>query len=303
MSTPAERRLSKPPVAAGAAIVMLASACGVNDNPPAPDFSGTWARYAFDFEPPPSGPGPVANMRLALPDGSTDLSASYGDYMNPILKAEAAAIVKQRGESSLSGVNFPDASNQCAPQAPPFLFAFQPGMQVLQRGDEIIFVYGFDNQVRRVRMNASHPVPVKPSAMGDSIGFFDGDTLVIDTIGIQLRAYSMVDRFGTPHSEDFHLVERYRLIDVAEAKSAAERQQKANGRRNGRLVVDPSAATGLQLQFTVEDPVYFTTPWSAQITFQRALPAPVDENICAENAVEHFPGELAAMPKAEMPDF
>jgi hypothetical protein len=220
-------------MAGGAIGVMFASACGVSDSPPAPDFSGIWARYAFDFEPPSSGPGPVANMKLALPDGTTDLSASYGDHTNPILKPEAAAIVKRRGETSLSGVNFPDPSNQCAPQAPPFLFAFQPAMQLLQGRDEITILYVFDSQVRRVRMNASHPVPLKPSAMGDSVGFFDGDTLVVDTVGIQLRPTTMADRFGTPQSEGFHLVERYRLIDAAQAKSAAERQQKINGRRIG----------------------------------------------------------------------
>src|SRR5437588_11983489 len=89
------------------------------DNDPVPDFSGTWGRRAFGHESPPSGPGPVANMRPPLPNGAFDMSAMVGDYTNPILRPEAAAAVKSRGELSLGGVNFPDASNQCGPNAPP----------------------------------------------------------------------------------------------------------------------------------------------------------------------------------------
>jgi hypothetical protein len=277
-----------PPLAAGAAS-------------PAPDFSGTWGRRAFHHEQPSYGPGPVANVLPPLPNGMTDISAAIGDYTNPILKAEAATIVKERGELSRSGVNFPDPSNQCAPNAPPFVFAIQLGVQIIQQSDEITFLYNQDDQVRRVRMNASHPTPVKASAMGDSVGHFEGDTLVIDTVGIKVYPSTMVDLWGTPQSESLHVVERYRLIDAREAAALAERHQKASG-RFGALAVDAAYGKGLALEFTVEDPVFFTTPWTGRITYQRAI-RQWQEIICAENIHEYYAGIDTKVPQADKPDF
>ena len=64
-------------------------------------------------------------------------------------------------------------------------------------------------------MNASHPTTPTPSWYGDSVGHFEGDTLVVDTVGFKVGPLSMVDIYGTPHSEALHLVERYRLVDRA----------------------------------------------------------------------------------------
>jgi len=64
-----------------------------------PDFSGIWAHPALGFGPPLSGPGPIRNMSR-LPSGASNFDRLVGDYSNPILKPEAAAIVKQRGEIS-----------------------------------------------------------------------------------------------------------------------------------------------------------------------------------------------------------
>jgi hypothetical protein len=58
-----------------------------------------------------------------------------------------------------------------------------------------------------------HPAHVTPSRYGDSVGHYEGDTLVIDTVGIKIGPFAMVDMFGTPHTEALHVVERYRLID------------------------------------------------------------------------------------------
>jgi len=61
---------------------------------------------------------------------------------------------------------------------------------------------------------------VTPSWYGDSVGHYEGDTLVIDTVGVKIGPFAMVDMYGTPHSPALHVVERYRLIDYAEAKEA-----------------------------------------------------------------------------------
>src|ERR1700675_3267738 len=100
-----------------------------------PDFSGIWARMTFGAEPPPSGPGPLVNL-MHLPNGASDGGKLVGDYNNPILKHAAAQEVKRQGEISKTGVPFPDPSNQCAPQSPPFILR-QQQIQLLQRPDQV----------------------------------------------------------------------------------------------------------------------------------------------------------------------
>ena len=89
-------------------------------------------------------------------------------------------------------------------------------------------IYRHGNEVRRVRMNQPHPAQVTPSWYGDSVGHYEGDTLVIDTVGIKIGPFAMVDMYGTPHSPALHVVERYRLVDYDDAKDAMERNAKEN---------------------------------------------------------------------------
>jgi hypothetical protein len=179
------------------------------------------------------------------------------------------------------------------------------GMQMLQRKDEITILYTQDNQVRRVRMNERHPAHVTPSAMGHSVGHYEGDTLVIDTVGVKLQPFTMVDRLGTPQSEAMHIVERYRLIDARLAQEAQERQEKVAGRVNGEAGVAPIDADygkGLQVQVTIEDPKVFTTPWSANVTYRRVKRAWA-ESVCAENNTDVLHQGFEHVPTADKPDF
>jgi hypothetical protein len=141
--------------------------------------------------------------------------------------------------------------------------------------------------------------------MGDSVGHYEGDTLVIDTVGVKVGRVTMVDRYGTPQSEALHLVERYRLIDVETAKEAMIRHERRAGRNAGAPGTgpyDPNASKALQLTYTVEDPNIFTIPWSAQVTYRRTM-NPWTEQVCAENIVEYWPGMNIGVPKAAKPDF
>ena len=80
-----------------------------------------------------------------------------------------------------------------------------------------------------MRLNQPHPARVTPSWYGDSVGHYEGDTLVIDTVGVKAdRPFAMVDMYGTPFSPAMHVVERYRLIDYSDAKGAIERNSKEN---------------------------------------------------------------------------
>lgn len=272
--------------------------------PTTPDFSGRWGRNAFDFEPMPGAPRPVMNIQR-LPNGLGDPNQLVGDYKNPLLRPEASDIVKIQGDVSKSGNAFPDPSNHCSPYSPPFNFAMQLGLQMLQAKDQITILYNQDDQVRRIRMNSAHPAKVTPSAMGDSVGHYEGDTLVVDTIGVKVGPVTMVDRYGTPQSDVMHVVERYRLIDAKDAEAAQEDHEKKEGRvggPGGAMPIDPTHGKGLRLEFTVDDPKVFTQPWSAQVTYRRAR-GQWAEQVCAENFYEYYYGKPASIPSADKPDF
>jgi hypothetical protein len=271
-----------------------------------PDFSGLWGRDSLNLESPLSGPGPVVNMSRQA-DGTMDMNRTAGDYTNPILKPQAAAIVKKRAELALNGTVVPDPHNQCRPEPTPYIFAVQFAFEMLQQKNEVTLLYSHDNKVRHIRMNVAHPAHVTPSWQGDSVGHYEGDTLVIDTVGIKVSPISTLDWYGTPHSEQLHVVERYRLIDQAAAREAAvrhDRQYRLRPRPNPNgIVLDPDyKGKGLQIELTVEDPVMFTTPWTALVTYQRAL-GELWEMVCAENFHEYYAGGDAAIPQAAKPDF
>ena len=183
-----------------------------NNGAPAADFSGIWVHPTLPgFETPPSGPGPVRNLSRTR-NGVGNFNQLVGDYRNPILKPGAAEIVRKHGEMSLAGVGYPTPSSQCWPGGVPYLF-WNIEMQMFQRQREITILYLIDHLVRHVRMNEPHPAHVTPSLNGDSVGHYEGDVLVIDTVGIKADPFAMVDMYGTPHSQALHVVERYRLID------------------------------------------------------------------------------------------
>jgi hypothetical protein len=296
---------------AGLGLILL-SASGIAAQPAAPDFSGQWGRDMLFFEPPASGPGPLVNA-VRKPDGSRNTSGPCcaiiveggwaGDDTNPILKSRAAEAVKKYRELADAGVVVQDRHNTCWPEPPPYSMALHFGVNILQTKNEVTIVHLLYNTVRRIRLNALHPENLKPSWQGDSIGWFEGDTLVVDTKGIRTSPFTSVDAFGTPHSEALHVVERYRLIDGAQA---AEQQKKhgAMFRPNppyGRGTIDPDVSRkGLQVEFTVSDDAVFTTPWSGRVTY-RPLIGDWPEAVCAENP--NFHGLKATLPVAEKPDF
>ncbi len=267
-----------------------------------PDFSGIWAHpYLTGFEPPAAGPGPVTNRARRKGSGTGNFAQLIGDYTNPILQPAAAEVVKQHGEISRSGGGYPTPSNQCWPGGVPYVF-WDFLMEMVQQPDKITMIYRQGNEVRHVRLNAPHPAQPTPSWYGDSVGHYEGDTLVIDTVGIKIGPYAMVDMFGTPHSPALHVVERYRLLDYADARDAMARNAKENTRTPGADFDDAYRGKVLQLTFTVDDAGVFTMPWSATITYRPAVGGWTDL-ICSENVHEYFSGKDTAVPQAEKPDF
>jgi hypothetical protein len=285
-----------------------------------PDFSRIWTHPAFPwFEPPASGPGPVTNKSrwpqrplgvtgsLGLPplppgvEGVSDYDQLVGDYTNPILQPWAAAVVKKFGELSIAGTTYGNPSNQCWPEPPPFIYK-QFIMQVIQQPDRVTFLYNDNMDVRRVRLNDRHSEPLTPSLYGDSVGHYEGDTLVIDTVGVRTdRKYAMIDLFGTPYTKALHIVERYRLRDYDDAKDAIERNKKENWLFRGD-VFSTHRGKFLQVHLTIEDEGVFTTPWTATMTY---VPGPDvwPETVCAENTHQYYSNDEADVPRADKPDF
>ena len=282
-----------------------------------PDFSGIWAHPSIPgFEPPATGPGPVVNksrLRTGRQAGRSNFAQLVGDYTNPILRSQAAEVVKKRGEIELSGETAPTPSNQCWPEPLPYIFS-SLGIQLLQQPHQITILYDEDHEVRHVRMNEPHPARVTPSWYGDSVGHYEGDTLVIDTVGMRTdRPFAMVDSFGTPYTGALHVVERYRLLGYEVAKEGLERDAKENfdlelaPMGDAPLRIDPNyRGKHLQLEFTVYDEGVFTTPWSATVTYRPGFDwrgaAEWPEVVCAETVL-FSAGKDAAVPHAEMSDF
>lgn len=305
------------------AAMLAAAAMPASAQTPAsiPDFAGVWSHPVFPwFEPPASGPGPITNLSrwplsaqqpnpaqgsAALPPttvGISDYDQLVGDYKSPILQPWAAAVVKKFGEMSLAGITYPNPSNQCWPAPVPFIFKLFT-VQFLQQADKVTILYANpDHEVRQVRMNQSHPSRLKPSWHGDSIGHYEGDTLVIDTVGIKTdRPYGMVDLFGTPYTGKLHVVERYRLREYDEVKDAIARNEKENWLFTGD-VWSKHRGKFLQMHVTIEDEGVFTAPWTATLTY---VPSndPFPESVCAENPYEYYNNKEADVPKAAKPDF
>jgi hypothetical protein len=271
-----------------------------------PDFSGVWGRW-LHFEQPASGPGPIVNTTRSAA-GTMDDYRWVGDYKNPILRPGAAEIVKKRGELALSGTVARNAHLECRTEPTPYILAVEVGMEIVQGKDEVLLLYVSGHQVRHVHMNVPHPAHVTPSWQGDSVGHYEGDVLVIDTVGQKVGPLSMVDNYGTPFSAALHVVERYRLIDgktASDRETAHERTYFPPGaptNASPRGDIDPDTAKkGLQVEVTVEDPNVFTAPWTGLITYRRAKGEWV-EAICAENPHAYY-GSDAAIPVAEKPDF
>jgi hypothetical protein len=276
-------------------VVDPARVMGVERASPVPDMAGSWSRLTFGFEDPPSGQGPIGRLRREANVG--------GNYHNPILTPAAAAVVKERSDMLISGKDYPTPSSHCTPMVSPFLFRVQE-MQVLQKKDEVVFLFMQDHQIRRVKLNQPHPARITPSWYGDSVGHYEADTLVVDTIGVKVPEVAVLDTYGSPYSAALHVVERYRLIPYEEAKAA----QMRNVREAGAVATEQAATIdenykgkGLQVQFTVEDKNVFTKSWSAGATYRRA--ASWVENVCAENTHEYYSPTDTPVPQADKPDF
>ena len=241
------------------------------------DFSGFWTRgpaVQSAFEPPDAGPGPVINLTPPPPEQGGGIGGSWiGDHTNPILQPWAAATVREHNDREREDRPFLTAQQLCSPHGVPFILQLNDTVQFLHTRDLFVILYAREMRARFIHMDAEHPPDLEPNYYGHSIGHWEGGTLVVDTIGISDNTWT--DRFGTPHTDQIHVVERTRLVD---------------------------GGNTIRVDFTVEDPGAFTTPWSAFVTYH-----PEDgiysEQACAENNRNILTGEDYPIPVDDTPDF
>jgi len=185
-------------------------------------------------------------------------------------------------------------------------------MQMIQQKDEVIQLYLSDHQVRHVRMNVPHSDHPTPTWQGESVGHYEGNTLVIDTVGQKVGPLSMVDPYGTPFSAALHVIERYRLINWLTARDLQRKHEStylgAGGSSPfpipyGRGEIDPDTTKpGLQVEITIDDPATFTTSWSGVVTYRHVL-GEWPEAACAENTRGSGSSWVSLVPQAGKPDF
>jgi hypothetical protein len=134
-----------------AAMPTVAPAAGPADGGASiPDFSRVWWHPSLPgFEPLASGPTSLTNRSRR--NGVSNYDQLVGDYANPILKPQAAEIVKNFGELSLKGITFPSPANQCWPEPVPYIYK-NFAMLIFQQPDRITIIYDQDHEVRHVRL-------------------------------------------------------------------------------------------------------------------------------------------------------
>ncbi len=210
-----------------------------------PDFSGTWERYAPARDPnaPPSG-----------------VSAGLGPALNatpPPLKPEYAAAyeadVKRRQDATERGEPIANPNAQCIPDGMPSMMLVVFPMEVLQTRGQLTIVQEAFNQIRRIYIGEDPPAieDAEPSFYGHSGAKWDGDTLVVETVGIK----ESVRYRNVPHSNRMRIHERMRMLD----------------------------ANRFEDQITVTDAAYLAGPWSWTWTYQRKPGYKMYEYVCEDN--------------------
>jgi hypothetical protein len=208
----------------------------------------------------PNGTGQQPTYRIA-------------DLSNQNLKPWVKEVMKKDNDEVLAGkIAFTSGSSCTLAGVPAFLTlgGNNNPYRFVQSAKEVRILRDADSQVRRVYLNVPHSANPTPSWYGESAGHYEGDTLVIDTIGLNTRTF--VDYYRTPHTEKLHVVERWRMVEDGKA---------------------------MEVVFKVDDPDTYYEPWTGTRRFRR-VEREFGEQICAEGNRNLFDYKI---PVANKPDF
>ena len=246
-----------------------------------PDFSSNGTAWkgpnGVNFIPVTGSPPPITNdpEHPHVSNGEANrrrVQPTYriSDLTHPNLKPWAKEVMKKDNDEVLKGKIAYTPGSFCRPagvtafalDGGPYFFVQTPTkVLIIQQGEQI---------ARQVYLNVPHSPNVKPSWFGESIGHYEGDTLVVDTIGLNTKTF--IDHFRTPHTEKLHVVERWQMIE--------------GGKK-------------MQVEFTIEDQDTFNQPWKAMVRYDRTQDT-LPENICIEGNLVLFDWDL---PEAKTPNF
>ena len=208
-----------------------------------PDLSGVWrqhsppgarasALYSFNKEDPPMTPWAEALFKTNKPSFGPRAVPDSNDPVNPTT-----------GDSI-----------GCFPPGVPRIYQHPFPMEIIQLAGRVIMLFEFDHFVRQIYTDGrGHNQDLAPTWMGDSIGKWEGDTLVVDSTNFNDKTW--LDRGGHPHSEALHLTERIRRVDH----------------------------DTLEIAITIDDPKAYTKTWTAKQYFQLRPKWNIMELICEDN--------------------
>ena len=198
---------------------------GASSTNSAPDFTGVWMEredaITFTSKEPPLQPWAEAIFRAAKPGYGPRATS---DSRDPILS--------------------------CLPPGVPRILLIPFPMQIVQSPSEVIMIFEYDHFVRHIALDREHPKDMAPSWMGDSVGKWSGDTLIVDTVGFNDKSW--LDQVGHPHSDALHLIERIRRVDH----------------------------DTLQDDLTIDDPKAYAHSWTGQQIFKLKPTWHLAEYIC-----------------------
>jgi hypothetical protein len=164
---------------------------------------------------------------------------------NPNLTQFAKDGLKKANDMVDKGFAMYNRTSRCWQPGIPTLNISPGRTYFLQTPREVSIIWQRDQIVRHVYLNTQHSANPKPSWNGESIGHYEGDALVVDTIGLTNKTF--VDLFRTPHSDKLHVVERFRIID--------------GGKK-------------LQVEMTIDDPASFVKPWKGTKVWEKVTTQP-----------------------------
>jgi hypothetical protein len=201
------------------------------------DLSGVWTNdppaetrsyqnWAFSAELPPMTPWAMARYEAAKP--------TFGDRAVPVAETN-------------------DPVYQCFPPGTPRIYFHPFPMEIVQQPGRVLMIFEYDHLIRQIYTDGrDHRDDLAPSWMGDSIGHWEGDTLVVETTNFNDKTW--LDRRGVPHSDQMKLMERIHLNDDGD----------------------------LQIDLTIDDPVAFTAPVTGH-RYYRKVDWNIEEFMCMDN--------------------
>ena len=221
-----------------------------------PDFTGVWqggSTQRGSWEEANRGVGVGGSGR----DPSAPVTLSSNDRPAGREPAPYQPWAAQKVLEAFNRRGIDDPTGHCLPAGIPriVMLGLFP-QQFVQTPTQIVMLYEYFGVFRVIPLNAKHPDDLIPSYMGTSVGRWDGDTLVVDTIGFNDKTW--LSGTGTFHTDALHTVERFTRVDKDQ----------------------------INYEVTMEDPNVFTKPWTLRSTLMLRESTRLQEMVCAENNID-----------------